>query len=121
VSWERLNHELRHTDWDALLNGTEPEIGWKKFKEKLFNITDRFIKNALTDGQDPWFDSECSDAWRKKLGLHKDIHTSDTAQIAFSLARLGKIAKVWWLKRCEKHLMLNQRQLVKGFHHNVTK
>jgi hypothetical protein len=27
------------TDWDALLNGTEPEIVWKKFKGKLFNFS----------------------------------------------------------------------------------
>ena len=89
VNWERLNHELRHTDWDALLNGTEPEIGWEKFKDKLFNVTDKFVKkcSVKTDGQDPWFDSECYDAWRKKKRLHKVRHKSDRAEIAFTLAR----------------------------------
>ena len=89
VNWDRLNHELRHTNWDILLNGTEPEIGWKKFKDKLFEVADRHIKKAhvKTDGQDPWFDSECYDAWRTKMRLHKVKHKSDTANIAFSLAR----------------------------------
>ena len=89
VNWEGLNHELRHINWDALLNGTEPEIGWTKFKEELFTATDKFVKkcSVKTDGQDPWFDSECYDAWRKKMRLHKDKHKSDRAQIAFSLAR----------------------------------
>ena len=89
VNWERLNHELQHTDWDALLNCTEPEIGWKKFKDKLFNVTDKYVKkcSVKTDGQDPWFDSDCYDAWRKKIRLHKDRHKSDRAEIAFTLAR----------------------------------
>ena len=89
VNWERLNHELQHTDWDALLNCTEPEIGWKKFKDKLFNVTDKYVKkcSVKTDGQDPWFDSDCYDAWRKKIRLHKDRHKSDRAEIAFNLAR----------------------------------
>jgi hypothetical protein len=34
VKWERLNHELQYTDRDALLNGTETEIGWTKFRFK---------------------------------------------------------------------------------------
>ena len=89
VNWERLNHELQHTDWDALLNCTEPEIGWKKFKDKLFNVTDKYVKkcSVKTDGQDPWFDSDCYDAWRKKIRLHNDRHKSDRAEIAFTLAR----------------------------------
>ena len=89
VNWERLNHELQHTDWDGLLNCTEPEIGWKKFKDKLFNVTDKYVKkcSVKTDGQDPWFDSDCYDAWRKKIRLHKDRHKSDRAEIAFTLAR----------------------------------
>ena len=108
VNWERLNHELRHTDWDALLNGTEPEIGWRKFEDKLFNITDKFIKkcSVKTDGQDLWFDSECYDTWRKKIRLHKDRHKSDTAQIAFSLARKNfknLVAQNLTVKRCKKH------------------
>ena len=89
VDWVRLNHELRHTNWDDLLNGTEPEIGWRKFKAKLFEIADRHIKKAhvKTDGQDPWFDSECFDAWRTKMRLHKDRNKSDAANLKFSLAR----------------------------------
>ena len=89
VNWERLNHELQHTDWDGLLNCTEPEIGWKKFKDKLFDVTDKYVKkcSVKTDGQDPWFDSDCYDAWRKKIRLHKDRHKSDRAEIAFTLAR----------------------------------
>ena len=89
VNWDRMNQELRHVNWDTLLNGTEPEIGWRKFKEKLFEIADKHIKKAhvKTDGQDPWFDSECYDAWRTKMRLHKDKHKSDAANIKFSLAR----------------------------------
>ncbi|KAL5265026.1 hypothetical protein ACHWQZ_G005952 [Mnemiopsis leidyi] len=60
VNWEGLNHELRHINWDALLNGTEPEIGWTKFKEELFTATDKFVKkcSVKTDGQDPWCPSQ---------------------------------------------------------------
>ena len=89
VGWDRLNHELRHTNWDGLLNSTEPEIGWKKFKDKLFEIADKHIKKAhvKTDGQDPWFDSECFDAYRKKMRLHKDRNRSVAADLKFSLAR----------------------------------
>ena len=89
VDWDGLNHDLRHTDWDTMLSCTEPEIGWRRFKDKLFKIVDKHIKKAYvkTDGQDPWFDSECYDAWRTKMRLHKVKNGSDKANIAFSLAR----------------------------------
>ena len=89
VNWDGLNHELRHTNWDTMLKCTEPEIGWKRFKDKLFEVADRYIKKAhvKTDGQDPWFDSECYDAWRTKMRLHKVKHKSDKAKLQFSLAR----------------------------------
>jgi hypothetical protein len=48
VNWEGLNHELRHTNWDALLNCTEPEIGWKKFKENFSLPRTNLLRNALS-------------------------------------------------------------------------
>ncbi|MCP4456805.1 MAG: hypothetical protein GY816_02070, partial [Cytophagales bacterium] len=72
-----------------MLNCTEPEIGWKKFKDRLFGLADKYIKKATikTDGQDPWFDSECHDAWRTKIRLHKKRKRSDEDYLKFSLSR----------------------------------
>ncbi len=89
ANWDRLNHELCHTNWDAMLNCTEPEVGWRKFKDKLFEITNKHVKKTFvkTDGQDPWFDSECFDAWRTKMRLHKVKDKSDLDNLNFTLAR----------------------------------
>ncbi|MCP4492513.1 MAG: hypothetical protein GY820_35180, partial [Gammaproteobacteria bacterium] len=89
ANWDKLNHDLCHTNWDAMLNCTEPEIGWKKFKDRLFGLADKHIKKATikTDGQDPWFDSECHDAWRTKIRLHKKRKRSDEDYLKFSLSR----------------------------------
>ena len=56
-------------------------------------IADKHIKKAYlkTVGQDPWFDSECYDAYRTKMRLHKVKNKSDKANIAFSLARKKSI------------------------------
>ncbi|MCP4459354.1 MAG: hypothetical protein GY816_15235, partial [Cytophagales bacterium] len=89
ANWDKLNHDLCHTNWDAMLNCNEPEIGWKKFKARLFSLADKHIKKATikTDGQDPWFDSECYDAWRTKIRLHKLRKRSDEDYLKFSLSR----------------------------------
>ena len=28
ANWDALNHELRHVEWDAMLDGVETELGW---------------------------------------------------------------------------------------------
>ncbi|MCP4488244.1 MAG: hypothetical protein GY820_13115, partial [Gammaproteobacteria bacterium] len=89
ANWDGLNHDLCHVDWDALLSCTEPEIGWRKFKGKLSEITNKHIKKVCvkSDGQDPWFDSECYDAYRNKMRLHKTRSRSDNDNLKFSIAR----------------------------------
>ena len=91
ANWDGLNHDLCHTNWNAMLSCTEPELGWKKFKHRLFELADLHIKKSTikTDGQDPWFDSECHDLWRKKMDqLRKAKRTkSDVDKIKFSLSR----------------------------------
>ncbi|MCP4459695.1 MAG: hypothetical protein GY816_16965, partial [Cytophagales bacterium] len=89
ADWDRLNHELCHTNWDAMLNCREPEVGWRKFKDNLFEVTNKHVKKTFvkTDSQDPWFDSECFDAWRTKMRLHKVKDKSDLDNLRFTLAR----------------------------------
>ncbi len=31
ANWDALNHDLRHTNWNALLDRTEPELAWSIF------------------------------------------------------------------------------------------
>ena len=89
ANWDMLNHALSQTNWDAMLSCTEPDIGWKKFKDKVFEISDKYMKKShvKNDGQDPWFDSECYDAFRNKMRLHKNRKNSDNDNLKFSLAR----------------------------------
>ena len=91
ANWDRLNADLCNTNWNAMLNCCEPEIGWGKFKHKLFELADRHIPKATvkTDFQPPWFDSECYDSCRKKERLRKKYKNSkkEADGIKFSLAR----------------------------------
>ena len=91
ANWDRLNMDLCHTNWNAMLNCCEPEIGWKKFKHRLFELADRHIPKATvkSDGQPPWFDSECFAACRKKERLRKKFKQSksDVDGLKFSIAR----------------------------------
>ena len=40
ANWEALNNDICHTNWDAMLDSTEPELAWSKFKSKLFFYID---------------------------------------------------------------------------------
>ncbi|MCP4461101.1 MAG: reverse transcriptase family protein, partial [Cytophagales bacterium] len=70
-------------------NCTEPEVGWKRLKDRLFELVNKYIKKATVKNgcQDPWFDSECYDSWRKKIRLHKYRKKSEQDYLNFSLAR----------------------------------
>ena len=55
-----LNRDLRRTDWDALLDRTEPDIAWSRFKSKLFSCVNNHIPTIKikSEFQPPWFDSD---------------------------------------------------------------
>ncbi|KAL5254934.1 hypothetical protein ACHWQZ_G014399 [Mnemiopsis leidyi] len=102
VSWGSLNRDLTNVNWDSLLSCTEPEIGWRLFKNQLFSITDRYVKKSYvkSDNQDPWFDSECYAAWRTKIRKHKNRNKSDADSLKFSLAR-KKLKNLVAQKMCD--------------------
>ena len=91
ANWDGLNAELRYTDWNAMLDCCDAELGWKKFKQKLFELANKHIPKASmkSDAQPPWFDSECYDLCRKKNHLRTKFKKSknESDGIKFSLAR----------------------------------
>ena len=74
-----------------MLNSCEPEIGWRRFKHRLFELADKHIPKATvkSEFQPPWFDSECYDACRKKERLRAKFKQpkNDSDGLKFSLAR----------------------------------
>ena len=73
ADWDALNYDLSHTQWNAFVDCTEPEIAWTNFKNILFmymkkHIPTITIKSNFTM---PWFDSECYEAYRDKQRAHK--------------------------------------------------
>ena len=91
ANWDGLNHDLRHTNWNAMLNCCEPEFGWRRFKTRLFELADKYIPKSTVKSHDqpPWFDSECFDMYRKKERLRAKFKRSksDSDGLRFSLAR----------------------------------
>ena len=91
ANWDGLNYDLCHTNWDAMLNSEEPDLAWLGFKTRLFQLADVHIRKATvkSDGQDPWFDSECHDLWLKKNRLRAKAKRtkSEIDEINFRLAR----------------------------------
>ena len=91
ADWDRLNADLCHTNWNAMLSCCEPEFGWRTFKARLFELADKHIPKTTvkSDFQPPWFDSECYDFCRKKERLRAKFKQSKTEAdgIKFSLAR----------------------------------
>ena len=47
-------------NWNAVLDGTEPELAWNIFKSKLFSFVNKHIPiiSTKSEFQPPWFDSE---------------------------------------------------------------
>jgi endonuclease/exonuclease/phosphatase family metal-dependent hydrolase len=91
ANWDRLNLDLCHTDWNAMLNRCEPELGWRIFKHRLFELANRHIPKAAvkSEGQPPWFDSECFEACRDKERLRAQYKQSKNVSdgLKFSIAR----------------------------------
>ena len=91
ANWDAINRELWHTNWDALLDNTEPEVAWGRFKSVLFSKVDRYIPKITikSEYQPPWFDSDVHDAYRDKQRAHKNYKASKsrTDELKFSNAR----------------------------------
>ncbi len=91
ANWDGLNVDLCHTNWNAMLNCCEPELGWKRFKVRLFELANKHIHKTTikSDSQPPWFDSECYDFCRKKERLRAKFKESkrEIDGLKFSLAR----------------------------------
>ena len=78
ASWDALNHDLCHTQWDAMLGTVEPEVAWRRFKSTLFLNVDKYIPKISIncEVQPPWFDSEVHEAYRSKVRAHKQFRTT---------------------------------------------
>ena len=68
ADWEALNRDLNGVDWHALLDSTEIELAWLKFKAKLFHLVYIHIPTLTlkSDFQPPWFDAELYQCCRTK-------------------------------------------------------
>ena len=68
AKWDALNNDLSGVNWSAILDCTEPDIAWQKFKSKLFYFVNKHIPTITikSEFQPPWFDSESYQACRAK-------------------------------------------------------
>ena len=48
ANWDGLNFDLCHTNWNAMLDCTEPELAWRKFKSRLFELADVHVKKSYS-------------------------------------------------------------------------
>ena len=73
ANWDALNHDLCYTNWNAMLDCTEPEIAWSLFKSTLFHNVNKYIPTITikSEFKPPWFDSEVYEAFRDKARAHK--------------------------------------------------
>ena len=79
ADWEALNHDLCHTNWNAMLDCREPELAWSSFKSRLSHLINKYIPTITVKGdfKSPWFDSEAYEAYRTKKRAHKLHKGSD--------------------------------------------
>ena len=120
AKWDALNTDLRHTDWNTMLNCTEPEFAWIKFKTKLFELVNIHIPTITcrSEFNPPWFDSDLYNLCRKKERFRSKFKKtkSDKDGLKFSQARreFKKLANqfkcviTWWM-------MMIQHLLQKSF------
>ena len=91
ANWDALNYDLCHTNWNALLDCTEPEIAWSRFKHTLFSAINNHIPTITIDSkfQSPWFDSDVWEKFRIKQRAHKKFKSSKLPndELKFSQAR----------------------------------
>ena len=73
ADWDALNQELCRVNWDAILDRTEPEVAWNRFKSQLFSLTNKHIPtiSIKSEFQPPWFDSESYQACLAKNNARK--------------------------------------------------
>ena len=43
ANWDALNADLCHTNWNSILNCTEPEYAWVKFKARLSELVNKHV------------------------------------------------------------------------------
>ena len=91
ASWEALNEDLCRVNWNALLDGTEPDIAWANFKNELFHNVDKHIPtvSVKNEYQPPWFDSELHEACKIKERAHEKFKRTKSMldEINFKNAR----------------------------------
>ena len=93
ANWDALNHDIRQTNWNAMLESQEPEVAWSSFKSTLFQLIGRHIPTITIKGdfKSPWFDSEVYEAYRAKKRAHKaykgDESNNELLGFKFEVAR----------------------------------
>ena len=91
ADWDGLNNALRHTNWDSALRCNEVEFAWMNFKQKLFELVDKYIPKITLKNEfkPPWFDSDVYALCRKKERLRAKFKrtNSDRDEILFCQAR----------------------------------
>ena len=73
ANWDVLNKDLCRVNWNAILDRTEPELAWARFKSILFSLVNKHIPTISTKSefQPPWFDSESYQACLAKEKARK--------------------------------------------------
>ncbi len=68
ADWKGLNHSLKRVNWDNVVGSHDPHTAWPRFKEVLTKYCDVFIpkRNAKSQFQPPWYDTDCDKVLRKK-------------------------------------------------------
>ena len=77
ANWIDMNNDLRHVNWDRVIDFSDPFVAWVRFKTILSQFCDRYIpkKTVRSQFQPPWYDSECDkirrmkEKWRKRAKL----------------------------------------------------
>ena len=78
ANWDQLNRDIGCIDWHQTVDGLEPEIAWKRFKDIFFVLINRSIPKISLNGNftSPWFDAECYEAYRSKERAHIKFKTA---------------------------------------------
>ena len=91
ANWDALNSDICQTDWNAMLDCTEPDLAWSRFKTNLFGHVNKHIPtiNIKSEFQPPWFDSESYQACKAKEESRKKYKRtkSDLDGLNFKNAR----------------------------------
>ena len=60
ADWDSLNFDLRHINWNSLLDSQDPDTAWVRFKQIFLRLKDKHIPTISTKNKSspPWFDSD---------------------------------------------------------------